>query len=431
MSRPSLLVVACVMLHASALRAQPESSSVLAGEHFRRGLEHAKNAQLGLAVYEFEAAYAKSPHFSVLFNLGQAYTALGRPAEAISAFERYLQQAGPNLERARREQVQELIEVNREGAGELVVRVASPTTRVWLNGQELVAGQLGRPFTVAAGQHTLLSADGGNAPVTRVLSVAPKNLTKVDLPIAPATMGVPGQLQVTCPVPSVRVALDGQLRGSTPFSGPLIVNSGKHRVSFHRAGYAAATSDVKIEAGGLSTISCDVRPTTPLASEHRAWLRLEVQPADARVLVDGRNFVTGALPAGPHTVLIRRAGYADYQRGIDVAAGQTLTLSARLSFTPDQRRLREQVSARRTTGWVLAGVGGAFVATGISLQIYNAQRYDDWQGRKASATETENLRSVASILRVDDLSIGLLIAGAGLLASGTWLSWPRSPAPSD
>ena len=47
----------------------------------------ASRGNYGQALEEFLAAYRISPHFAVLYNIGQAHIALGQPADAVAALE--------------------------------------------------------------------------------------------------------------------------------------------------------------------------------------------------------------------------------------------------------------------------------------------------------------------------------------------------------
>ena len=62
--------------------------------HYARGLELAGQNGYEGALREFNAAYAISPQFAVLFNIGQAHIALGHTIEAIAALTRYLTDGG-------------------------------------------------------------------------------------------------------------------------------------------------------------------------------------------------------------------------------------------------------------------------------------------------------------------------------------------------
>ena len=49
------------------------------------------------AYREFKAAYAASPSYKILGNLGLCAMKIERDAEAIDAYEKYLKEAGPEL----------------------------------------------------------------------------------------------------------------------------------------------------------------------------------------------------------------------------------------------------------------------------------------------------------------------------------------------
>jgi tetratricopeptide (TPR) repeat protein len=59
-------------------------------EHFSRGVDYVHDGDLRGALIEFKRAYAVSPNYRVLFNLGQVANALGRYTEAQEYFQRYL-----------------------------------------------------------------------------------------------------------------------------------------------------------------------------------------------------------------------------------------------------------------------------------------------------------------------------------------------------
>ena len=61
------------------------------------------------ALREFNEAYAISPQFAVLYNIGQAHIALGHTAEAIEALTRYLRDGGDRIAPERRAQVERQI----------------------------------------------------------------------------------------------------------------------------------------------------------------------------------------------------------------------------------------------------------------------------------------------------------------------------------
>jgi tetratricopeptide (TPR) repeat protein len=107
------LVVACVVLAlsgavmtaASHARAEPADERALARGHFDRGVALAKAGSYEAALLEFQQAYRIAPHFSVLYNIGQAELALDRPGAAVETFRRYLAEGQDQIEPARRAEV--------------------------------------------------------------------------------------------------------------------------------------------------------------------------------------------------------------------------------------------------------------------------------------------------------------------------------------
>src|SRR5262245_35959210 len=81
----ALIVVAQTLLsgEASAQTGTEVANRAGAKLHFDRGLEEAHDGNLDVAVAEFEKSLAFQSHPTVLFNLGEAYAALGRPVEAV------------------------------------------------------------------------------------------------------------------------------------------------------------------------------------------------------------------------------------------------------------------------------------------------------------------------------------------------------------
>jgi hypothetical protein len=77
--------------------------------HFAAGvvlLQDPKAPRYEDAYREFKAAYAASPSYKILGNLGLCAMKIERDAEAIDAFEKYLKEAGTELTQGEREQMQ-------------------------------------------------------------------------------------------------------------------------------------------------------------------------------------------------------------------------------------------------------------------------------------------------------------------------------------
>src|SRR6185369_7607888 len=87
-------LLAGVVLEPARVRADEGSERVAARQHFAKGVALAKQRAYANALSEFQQAYAAVPHFSVLYNIGQAQIALGQSAQAVATLQRYLDEGG-------------------------------------------------------------------------------------------------------------------------------------------------------------------------------------------------------------------------------------------------------------------------------------------------------------------------------------------------
>lgn len=388
-----------------------------ARQHFQAGLAHAERGALSAALDEFEAAFAAQPHYSVLYNIGQAHAALGHPVEAVAAFERYLSEGGAQVGEARRTEVESLLQLSRRQIGALKVRVAAPDrTRVWLDGRELSQAEQELPIRLAAGAHQLLHAGPSTPPQAQTLRVRASETTQVDIP-APPDVPLFGVLLVHCEVPGVELTLDGVTRAKTPVSTPLELPAGSVRLRFTRLGYRPVERNVVVPARGRVNVDCEQRPELRLAPTLEAKLKLVLSPSDAEARIDGLPLTGAALPAGPHLLRVTREGFVAVEKPLDLRAGHTTELAFELKPTPaTAERLRAATARRRNQAYALGGVGAALLLAGSGVYLWNSRRYDEYH-----AAAEPNLERAISIQRADDLSLGLLIGGACFGAGGAWL----------
>jgi hypothetical protein len=104
--------VCCSLLLLTTLSASAHAAAAVskeAQEHFNAGvsfLQDPDGARYEEAYREFKAAYAASPSWKILGNLGIAALKLERDGEAIDAFRKYLADGGTEIEPEERAQVQ-------------------------------------------------------------------------------------------------------------------------------------------------------------------------------------------------------------------------------------------------------------------------------------------------------------------------------------
>lgn len=136
-----------------AAQAQPEDNKALARRYFQRGVELGGQGAYAESLQEFSRAYELSPHYTVLYNIGQAQVALGHAADAVDALRRYLSEGGANIALERRQQVEAEIIRQFARTATLELRVDVAQALVTIDGTARGRTPLPGPLRLDAGVH--------------------------------------------------------------------------------------------------------------------------------------------------------------------------------------------------------------------------------------------------------------------------------------
>lgn len=220
--------------------------------HYQQGVELAKRGDYKAALEEFNAAYAASPHFAVLYNIGQAEVALGRPQRAIDVLERYLRDGKDDVPPERRRAVEAQIAQLESVFASLSVATDPPGAQITVDGA--VVGRSPLPATrVAAGSH-VVTAVRPNAPaVTRVVLLREGERQALDLPL-PAQEG--GVLSLQCWELGVQPYLDGEPLDLAKAGLGVPVGPGRHTVRFAAPGRVWREQFVEVPPGVRAAVFC-------------------------------------------------------------------------------------------------------------------------------------------------------------------------------
>jgi hypothetical protein len=121
--------LAAVLAVAPPARAADVAVTPEARTHFAAGvalLQDPKAPRYEEAYREFKSAYAISPSYKILGNLGLCAMKIERDAEAVNAFETYLKEAGPELTAEERAQIQRDLLTLKTGIVEVTVSSDPP-----------------------------------------------------------------------------------------------------------------------------------------------------------------------------------------------------------------------------------------------------------------------------------------------------------------
>lgn len=230
------------------------------------------------------------------------------------------------------------------------------------------------------------------------------------------------------PRPGLMVFVDGVGKGSVPWSGRLRI--GKHHVRLEtRDGKWACETPAVVRIDMTTTVSCALERQT-------GKLTLTSSPSGAQVLIDGNPLGKTPLaevriPVGVHDIWVRRKGYEEQQRKVEVSSTRVVAVSIKLKRQlkprPVVRRrgpdLRQRQARRRSrTMWAHISLG-----TGAALAITAAVLYGVGGSQGAEAHEqymTAFDRSVMEAHYADveaaqtKITAGHVLAGAALAAVG-------------
>jgi hypothetical protein len=206
---------------------------------FREGNRRLEAQDFPAALDLFRAAYTRSPNPKILLNLGTTLRSLGREAEAVDAYARYL--ADPQADPKRRREVEQLVREVDARVGRLRITVNEPGARVLLDGRAI--GESPTPITVRAdtGTRTVVAEKAGFRIAAATVTVAAGREHTIELKLepsgtAPAGAGAGGDAGQTLPTVTqrparaepdpgrgfgalARVDVDGKFRGAAAVVG--------------------------------------------------------------------------------------------------------------------------------------------------------------------------------------------------------------------
>ena len=206
-----------------------------------------------------------------------------------------------------------------EAAGSLVLELSPEDAQVSLPDSRLPY----RPgMALPAGEYRVLVRRAGYAEFSGTLRIEAGQRTTRAITLAEE----PGSLVLELSPADAQVSLPDI---ESPYRPGLALPAGEYRVVVRRAGYEAFDDTLRIEAGQRTT-----RAITLV--EELGSLMLEIEPRDAQVILPdiGPRYRPGlALPAGEYRVVVRQAGYEEFEGSVRIEAGQRTTRAITLRRT--------------------------------------------------------------------------------------------------
>jgi len=239
----------------------------------------------------------------------------------------------------------------------LIPAAASVTIRSNTRDAQLLvdgAARGGLPFVaeLAAGVHTVEIRAPGHKSWRQEITVVPAQPQTIGpVTLAPAD----GQLKVASKPSGASVAVDGRFAGTTPLTLSLSPDR-DHRITLSMRGQEATSRSVRLAPDEMRVLNVSLTAVV-------GQVRLEVQPRDAVLTIDGRSYGAAhgvhALPAVPQLLEITRDGFTPGQLWVTPKPGfeQTLRMTLRPVGTSSTAGLPERITAPDGTVMVLLRPG--------------------------------------------------------------------------
>jgi len=331
----SLLFVA---LLAGTSRADDDPREAAAA-HYARGMELATQGLYEAALEQFNDAYAASPNFAVLYNIGEAQMALGRPLDAIEALTRYLRDGADQVPLSRREQVQAQIGLLESRLAELTVNANRQGAAIRVDGRDVGRTPLFQPIRLAAGPHTVTASLPNGEQITRDVPLKESERQTVELTF-------------TGPLPSPRAATvtPEEERGAAPdadvslFSkaAPPLPKPWYHRgKTMRRMAYTIAGVGVLCGGAALGTYLWKRNAYSDWQTGNAVLQNDPVGSAAYRMQASADNSLAASLTDANHAIL-----------GLSIAGGALVAAGATLFYL-------DRANGRQATELSLGWGGGS------------------------------------------------------------------------
>jgi hypothetical protein len=140
--------------------------------HFKLGIDSYRDSDLPTALIEFKRAYAASPNYRLLFNLGQVCQELRDYPEADRYFKQYLHDGAGEIDTARKQQVETELAKIKLRIASLVLSTNLANAEWFVDDVPSGHSPLADVVRVSAGRHRISAAIGGRPRVTKIVDAA-------------------------------------------------------------------------------------------------------------------------------------------------------------------------------------------------------------------------------------------------------------------
>lgn len=218
------------------------------------------------ALDAYASSYALTPNPALHYNRARALEALGRYADALTAYEQFGKNATPEL-RAKVPQLDEHIAGIRKRVTELTIRVPVKGARITLRNVVLGSSPLA-PLRVNAGKAQLEVTADGYVPYAKEIELVGGDSLSLDIELT-ARVGIDDGLLIIDAEPPATVTVDGKTIGTSPVEAR--VGGGSHTVTLARSGYVTRKTTIELASGEKKRLTLSLEAESGITSRWWFW----------------------------------------------------------------------------------------------------------------------------------------------------------------
>lgn len=175
------LAIVVLALPSVVIAQEPSDPIENARVHFKLGVDFYRERNYRAALIEFQRAYAASPHYKLLYNLGQASLELQEDSNGIDYFTRYLREGAAEINEERKAEVQENIGRLRARLATVTVTTNQAGAEIYVDETRIGVAPLSEPVKVSVGRRRFVAVKHGFPDAERVIDVAAGDQLAVEL----------------------------------------------------------------------------------------------------------------------------------------------------------------------------------------------------------------------------------------------------------
>ncbi|NJM91050.1 MAG: PEGA domain-containing protein, partial [Myxococcales bacterium] len=237
----------------------------------------------------------------------------------------------------------------------MVVSADVPDAEVYIDGNRHPDKTPAVINNVIEGIHVIEVRKEPSVPWKQTIQVKADEQTKVRADLTAGLGSGGGTISVLSNISGATVFLDGREVGVVPFDIKG-VKPGEHVLEVKAPGYQTREERVVINAGATEVRKMDLLPGL---SADQGTIKVVSPVPEAEVFIDGAS--AGKVPqeqrasAGEHFVVVKLAGYKNFEQKVRVEAGQAVTVSAELKAVGRLRVLSTPLGATVMVNGLEAG----------------------------------------------------------------------------